>query len=117
MEGAKVSLLEEELTRLSVRSAKIVPNDNPSVLCSVWTGKIFNPDNFTTQMRSTRKIKGKFKIKVMGQNVFLISFEEENDLEHIMKGRPWLFRQQVILFERIFGPIERKQIKLTKSPF
>ncbi|MBA0701591.1 hypothetical protein Goari_027276 [Gossypium aridum] len=30
-----------------------------------------------------------------------MSFEEENDLEMIMEGRPWLFRRQLIIFDRL----------------
>lgn len=45
-EDDEISLLEEDLKKLTVRSARIVPKDTPSLLCSVWTRKIFNPDSF-----------------------------------------------------------------------
>ncbi|MBA0701636.1 hypothetical protein Goari_027491 [Gossypium aridum] len=52
-----------------------------------------------------------------GQNLFLIVFDLEEDLEMIMEGRPWLFRKSIILFNRIILAVERDQISLTSSPF
>lgn len=38
----------------------------------------------------TRK---KFDIKSVGQNLFLVVFDSEDDLESILEGRPWSFRK------------------------
>lgn len=51
------------------------------------------------------------------QNLFLIVFDLEEDLELIMEGRPWLFRKSLILFDRLTQPIEQSQIWLNSSPF
>lgn len=68
-------------------------------------------------MRSIWKTKKKFEIKVAGQNLFLISFEDENDLETVMEGSPWLFRKKVVIFERFYGPMDRNKVCLVYSPF
>lgn len=34
-----------------------------------------------------------------------------------MEGRLWLFRMNLILFDRLLEPVERKKIKLDSSPF
>lgn len=52
-------------------------------------------------MKSIWKTRKKFEIQVAGQNLFLISFEDKGDLESILEGRPWLFRKQVVVFERL----------------
>ncbi|KAH1056869.1 hypothetical protein J1N35_034934 [Gossypium stocksii] len=54
---------------------------------------------------------------MVGQNLFLIEFELEENLETIMKGRPWLFCKSIILFDRLTQPMERAQIRLTSSLF
>ncbi|MBA0721345.1 hypothetical protein Golax_008900, partial [Gossypium laxum] len=41
----------------------------------------------------------------------------EDDLELVLEGRPWLFRRQLIIFDRLLGPTDRKQIRLVCSPF
>ncbi|MBA0878325.1 hypothetical protein Goshw_007137 [Gossypium schwendimanii] len=85
----EISLLTEELIQLSVKGSK---------------------------MKSLWKIKNKFEIQTAGQNLFLIAFEMEEDLELIMEGRPWLFRKSLILFDRITQSVERSQIRLNSSP-
>ncbi|MFQ6648036.1 hypothetical protein Gotur_021851 [Gossypium turneri] len=49
--------------------------------------------------------KKKFEIQMARQNLFLIVFELEEDLELIMEGRPWLFRKSVT-----FGGVLRSEI-------
>lgn len=93
MEGDDISLLEEELTKLTVKSSLVVPNEKPTLACTVWTKKTNNPDSFRAQLRSIWKTRKKVKIKVAGKNLFLIIFLSEDDLEMVMEGRPWLFRK------------------------
>lgn len=52
-----------------------------------------------------------------GQNLFLIVFESEDDMELVMEGRPWLSKRQLIIFDILLSPIERNQIMLICSPF
>ncbi|MBA0725513.1 hypothetical protein Golax_022098, partial [Gossypium laxum] len=80
-----ISLLEEELIQLTVKSLLIVPSDKLTLICIVWTKKSYNPDNFRAQMRSIRKTKRKFEIQVAGQNLFLISFESDDDLKMVLE--------------------------------
>lgn len=51
------------------------------------------------------------------QNLFLIVFYAEEDLESILEGRSWLFRKQLILFDKLKESIERSKIWLATSPF
>ncbi|PPD82730.1 hypothetical protein GOBAR_DD20345 [Gossypium barbadense] len=51
--------------------------------------KTYNPNSLKAQLRSIWKTKKKFEILVAGQNLFIISFEDEDDLEHIMERHPW----------------------------
>lgn len=68
-------------------------------------------------MKSIWKSKKKVDIQVAGQNLFLISFDLEEDLEMIMEGRSWIFRKKLVLFNRIVEPIERNKIQLAMSPY
>ncbi|MFQ6641427.1 hypothetical protein Gotur_016322 [Gossypium turneri] len=67
-------------------------------------------------MKSLWKTEKKFEIQTARQNLFLIAFETEEDLELIMEGRPWLFRKSLILFGWITQSVERSQIWLNSSP-
>lgn len=66
----------------------VEPNDKPTLICTIWTKKSYNPDSFKAQMKSIWKAKKKFEIQSVGQNLFLIVFELEEDLETVMEGQP-----------------------------
>ncbi|PPS05425.1 hypothetical protein GOBAR_AA15248 [Gossypium barbadense] len=113
----EISFLEEELIQLSLKSSLVVPSENLTLLRFVWMRKTYNPDSLRAQLKSIWKTNKKFEILITGQNLFTISFEDQDDLEQIMKGRPWLFQKQLIIFDRLVQPIERNKIKLIYSPF
>lgn len=115
--GRSDCVAREELIQLSVKSSVVNPPDKPTLVCSVWTKKSYNLDSFRTQTRSIWKTKKKFDIQVVGQNLFLISFEVEEDLDSVMKGRSWLFRKQLILFNQLSEPAKRRKIHLATSSF
>lgn len=117
MERGNVSLLKEELIQLFVKSSKVVPWEKPPLLCSVWTSKTYNLDSFCVQMRSIWKTRKKFEIQIIGQNLIVISFEDEDDLESVLEGSPWLFGRKVMLFDRFIELVERKKIRLVVSPY
>ncbi|MBA0785416.1 hypothetical protein Gotri_026419 [Gossypium trilobum] len=83
MAGDEISLLAKDLVQLTVKNSLVVLNDS-----------------FRAQLRSIWKTRRKFEIQVVGQNLFQISFEDEDDLEMIIDGRLWLFRRQLIIFDR-----------------
>lgn len=72
------------------------PPNKPTLLCSLWTKKTYNPDSFCAHMHSIWKTKKKFDFQMAGQNPFMIIFFEEEDLESILEGIPWLFRKKKI---------------------
>ncbi|MBA0786706.1 hypothetical protein Gotri_006818, partial [Gossypium trilobum] len=43
--------------------------------------------------------------------------QDKEDLETVMECQPWLFRKQLILFDRLSKPMMRDQIRLVSSPF
>ncbi|MBA0550147.1 hypothetical protein Golob_021117 [Gossypium lobatum] len=113
----EISLLAEEPIQLSVKSSTVEANGKPSLIYSIWTKKSYNQDSFKAQMKSIWKTKKKFEIQSAGQNLFLIVFELDEDLETVMEGQPWLFRKLLIIFDRLTKSIERDQIRLVSLPF
>ncbi|KAH1047986.1 hypothetical protein J1N35_038770 [Gossypium stocksii] len=116
-ERNKIALLEEELLQLTVKSSLVAPLENLTLLCSIWMRKMYNPDSLRAQLRSIWKTTKKFEILVAGQNLFTISFEDDEDLEQILEGCLWLFLKQLIIFDRLLQLIERNKIRLIHSPF
>ncbi|PPD75041.1 hypothetical protein GOBAR_DD28036 [Gossypium barbadense] len=113
----EISLLADELIQLTVKGSKVVPNSKPTLICTVWTGKLYTQESFKAQMRSIWKTKKKFEIQMVEQNLYLIVFELEEDLESILEGRPLQFRKNLNLFNKLSQEMERDQISLTSSLF
>ncbi|MFQ6651837.1 hypothetical protein Gotur_024004, partial [Gossypium turneri] len=113
----EISLLAEKLVQLSVKGSIVVPSSKPTLIYTVWTEKLYNTDSFRAHMKGIWKTRKKFEIQVAGQNLFLIIFETEDDLELILEGRPWIFWKSLILFDRLCQAVERDQIRLISSPF
>ncbi|PPD72191.1 hypothetical protein GOBAR_DD30912 [Gossypium barbadense] len=59
----EISLLAEELIQLSVKGSMVEPNSKPTLICTVWTGKLYNPESFRAQMKSIWKTRKKFEIQ------------------------------------------------------
>lgn len=53
----EVSLIEKELIQLSIRSSRIIPTGKPTLICSVWSKRAYNPNSFRAQMESIWKTK------------------------------------------------------------
>lgn len=117
MEEGEVALLEEEMVKLSVRSSKISPRVKPTLLCYVWSCKTYNSNSFQAQMRSIWKTSKKVDFHMAGANLFLLLFDNEEDLESILEGRPWFFCRHLVLLTRLTKLMERNQIRLVDSPF
>ncbi|MBA0740827.1 hypothetical protein Gogos_014013 [Gossypium gossypioides] len=47
--GDEISLLAEEFIQLSIKSSMVEPNKKPTLLCTIWTEKSYNPDSFRVQ--------------------------------------------------------------------
>ncbi|KAH1113629.1 hypothetical protein J1N35_007007 [Gossypium stocksii] len=51
----EISLLAEELIQLSVKGSMVVPSAKPSLICTIWTEKFYNPESFRAQMKKFDK--------------------------------------------------------------
>lgn len=95
----------------------VVPGASPTLICTIWTTKLYNLESFRAQMKSIWKTRKKFEIQMAGQNLFQIVFDLKEDLDTVMERRPWLFRKNLILFDRLTKHIEMNQLRLNSSPF
>ncbi|KAK5785161.1 hypothetical protein PVK06_039713 [Gossypium arboreum] len=60
----EILLLADELIQLSVKCSLVVPNEKPTLICSIWTKKAYNPESFKVQMKCIGKTKRKFEIQL-----------------------------------------------------
>ncbi|MBA0823754.1 hypothetical protein Goarm_020460, partial [Gossypium armourianum] len=90
MERDDISLLEEELIHLTVKSSTVVSSGNPTLLGTV---------------------------KIVCQNLFMIEFDDKEDLKLILAERPWLFRRNLVIFKKLDKAMERSNLHLVEFPF
>ncbi|KAK5812167.1 hypothetical protein PVK06_027582 [Gossypium arboreum] len=81
----EIALLEEELIQLTVKILLVVPSENSTLICSVWTRKTpvsgSMSEHYIIAMGS-----GSLLDKKARQNLFTTSFEDEEDLKQILEG-------------------------------
>ncbi|MBA0844629.1 hypothetical protein Goarm_005786 [Gossypium armourianum] len=71
----------------------VVPNSKPTLICTVWTEKLYNPDSFRAHMKGIWKTKKKFEIKIkLTLSPFWVKIEscspefDKKDLLHAIGG-------------------------------
>lgn len=84
MEKKDIDMLEEEMMRLSVKRSLLKPLSKATLVCTFWTKKPYNLDNLRAQLKSIWKTRKKFEIKITGKNLFIILFNEEDDMEFVL---------------------------------
>lgn len=47
----------------------------------------------------------------------MVHFDSVEDMEVVLEGRPWLFRRQLIVFNRLKEVVDHEIICLFYSPF
>ncbi|MBA0686859.1 hypothetical protein Goari_014435 [Gossypium aridum] len=64
MERDEISLLEEELIQLSVKSLLVVTDGKPT-LCIVWTKKSYNLDSFQAQLKVFGRLRRNLRYRLL----------------------------------------------------
>lgn len=111
----EITLLEDELQQLSVRSSIVAPKEGPYVDLLSLDKKTLQSRQFFSTIKSIWKTNRKFEIEVVGQDLFLISFEDEEYLEFVLEGCPWFFWNQIIVFDRLLKPVDRRRTRLNHA--
>jgi hypothetical protein len=87
-----------------------------------WRGKLL-VDQFVgkdvvrrTLIRGWRP-SGRLSFKVLGDNLFLLDFENEGDKCRVLEGRPWLFEDNLFSVENFDGLSTLSEIDFEKAIF
>lgn len=68
MEDDEITLLGEELAKLSIKSSLMNPLNDKTLIGSLWTNKTYNLVSFCAHMKAIWKVRRKFDIQSAGQN-------------------------------------------------
>ena len=77
----------------------------------------FNGRGVRKNVRMLWKPNKNIQISVIGEELFLVEFEDERDKRRVMDMRPWHYEKQLVLFQEFEGEKNPKDIVLKWSPF
>lgn len=81
----------------------------------VVTEKNIDKEAFKTTMQNVWKPKGRIQFKEVGDNLFIIEFQHEQDNQKVKKGRPWTFDHNLLCLNNFDGFSTPKDISFSKE--
>lgn len=100
LEKMKLTTEEEEVITISNEGWKEeIESCHMSLLDKFLTCKPFNKRAAQTTLRQAWGLEDSVQI-VEGSNLFQFKFNREFDMDHVLKGGPWSFDNQVLLLRR-----------------
>lgn len=120
LQCAKLRLVEEEkeIVDLGIVATKD-SNDNLELLLvgKLLTERPYNVEAFKrTIMKVWAPMKG-MVIRVLGPNLYAFQFFHWRDKDKVMIGRPWCFKNSLIVMKEIEGDEQPEEVELNHLPF
>jgi hypothetical protein len=117
----KFSLLEEERSfqvEIQSRSMEGITRRGQSCLeGKLLTDHLVSKDIIKPKLVRGWKSLGMVLFKMIGDNLFLLEFEEEGDKFRVLEGRPWAFKGSLFSVEDFDERMAPSQIAIDKAAF
>ncbi|XP_042983141.1 uncharacterized protein LOC122312566 [Carya illinoinensis] len=76
-----------------------------------------NQEAFKTTMSKVWRCESWFYFSEVGTNKYLIEFNQEKDLQHVMSGRPWSFDRWLLCLQVFEGNWSINEVLFNKEEF
>lgn len=114
----KVTEEEEESISLGAECTRAaVERGKKCVFMKVLSRKGLMVEALRKNIRMLWKPNKNIQLSVIGDELFLVEFEDERDRRRVMDMRPWHYEKQLVLFQEFEGDKNPKDILLKWSPF
>jgi hypothetical protein len=116
----KFSLLDEENTGVSIQDSELVPLVSRGKFCLVGkllADRVVAKDFLRGPLLRMWKPGGPVSFKGLGENIFLVEFDNEWDKTKVMEGRPWLFDGNLVSLNDFDGLTPPNQMNFDKASF
>ena len=114
----KVTEEEEESISLGADCTRAaVERGKKCVFMKVLSRKGLMIEALRKNIRMLWKPNKNIQLSVIGEELFLVEFEDERDKRRVMDMRPWHYEKQLMLFQEFEGDKNPKDILLKWSPF
>ena len=113
-------LLEVEYEEVDIQPTEVHAVASRGQLCVV--GKLFADRNASKETIKDSLVKGwkpleSITFKVLGDNLFLIEFNDIRDKIKVLEGRPWVFESSLFLVEDFTGRTSPLALTFERASF
>jgi hypothetical protein len=115
----KVSLTKGENEGIHVTEGDIVVGREVGTQCLVgklWTERIANKEAYKIVLSRILRLAGSVVLKELQDNLWLFEFDEEDDKNRVMAGRPWSFSHHILVLKEFDGQCPPSQMTFMHSP-
>ena len=99
----KFSLLDDEEN--GIECTKKDAPANFILAAKFLTKRIMNVESVARTFQPLWKSKKDVQIKDMGENILFFHFEDECDLDKVIKHEPWTYNKRLVIFEKVIANV------------
>jgi hypothetical protein len=117
---ANFSLAEDEDGELEIQTTEVKGIINQGQLCIIGkllSERIISKEMIKETLLRLWRIKKPFTFKILGENLFLMEFEEASDKVRVLEGRPWVFEGNLFLVEDFDGRTSPSEFTFDRASF
>ena len=105
MEGPKFQIHNDMATSVFIINAKFL------------TKRALNINAIATTFTPLWRSKSGFKIKNLGNNVVLFTFDNKTEMDNILANEPWSFNKHLMVLQRYNGVSKVQNMDFNLTPF
>ena len=92
-------------------------HDKPTLAAKFFTRRIINVEAVARTFKPLWQTKNSFSLQDVGDNMVLIEFEDQSDLERVLLGEPWSYDKYLIAFQRVGDGIAVEDLQFNRVDF
>jgi hypothetical protein len=116
---SKVSLPEGENEGIHVTEGDVAVGREVGTRCLVgklWIERIANKEAFKTVLSRIWCLARSMVLKELQDNLWLFEFDEEDDKNRVVAGRPWSFDYHILVLKEFAGQCPPSHMTFMNSP-
>jgi hypothetical protein len=114
------SLNEDEEIEVAIQKVELKGGEvigQPCVIGKLITDRMVVRETIQTKITQCWKLWGKLSFKILGENTFLIEFEDPKDKVKVLVGRPRAFENNLFIIEDFDGLSSTSNFTFEKAAF
>jgi hypothetical protein len=116
----KFSLLEEENLGVTVENEELDPllvRGKVCVVGKILADHVIPKDLFRGPLSRAWRLAGNISFNTLGENLFIVEFDNEWDKARVLEGKPWLFYECLVSVVDFDGTTPPSQMVFDRATF